>query len=157
MVTVRAQSRLKIASSVHELWTYICDVGRWPEWAPTVRECWIDRGDPLQPGSRVKQRAKGILGSSRYRAQYVTAVDAPHRVAFGGPMGTSAARWGMEFKPLGDRQTEATMWIEVELWSVMRAIPGRALEGRIRRVMDIEMAAIKAAVEASTPRARMGP
>jgi hypothetical protein len=30
---------------------------------------------------------------------------------------------------------------------VMRAIPGRVLEGRIRRVMGHEMAAIKAAVE----------
>jgi hypothetical protein len=33
----------------------------------------------------------------------------------------------------------------------MRAIPGPVLKGRIQRVMDIEMAAIKAAVESSTP------
>ena len=39
------------------------------------------------------------------------------------------------------------MWVEVDLEGVMRAIPDRVLEGRIRRVMDIEMAAIKAAVE----------
>jgi hypothetical protein len=31
----------------------------------------------------------------------------------------------------------------------MRAIPDRVLEGRIRRVMDLEMAAIKAAVESA--------
>jgi hypothetical protein len=34
----------------------------------------------------------------------------------------------------------------------MRAIPGRVLERRIRRVMDREMAAIKAAVESATQR-----
>jgi hypothetical protein len=81
----------------------------------------------------------------------VTAVEAPHRIAFAGPMGTSAARWGMELEPTDDRQTEAMMWVEVDRKNVMRAIPGAVLKGRIQRVMDIEMAAIKAAVESSTP------
>jgi hypothetical protein len=57
----------------------------------------------------------------------------------------------MEFEPMDDRQTEAMMWVEVDLEGVMRAIPGRVLEGRIRRVMDREMSAIKAAVESATP------
>jgi hypothetical protein len=35
----------------------------------------------------------------------------------------------------------------------MRAIPGRILQGRIQRVSDLEMAAIKAAVESATPEA----
>ena len=150
-MAIRSESRIPIASSVPEVWAYVCDVGRWQEWAPTVRECWVRGGGPLQPGSLVEQRAKGILGSTHYRSQHVTAVEAPRRVAFAGPMGTSAARWGMELEPLDDRQTDATMWVEVDLKSVMRAIPGRVLNGRIRRVMDREMAAIKAAVEAATP------
>jgi hypothetical protein len=66
-------------------------------------------------------------------------------------MGTSAARWGMELEPTDDRQTEAMMWVEVDRKSIMRAIPGPVLKGRIQRVMDIEMAAIKAAVESTTP------
>jgi hypothetical protein len=151
-MTIRSESRLTIAGSVPEVWAYLCDVGRWPEWAPTVREAWVAGGAPLQPGSRVEQRAKLIFGSTRYRAQYVTVVEAPRRLAFAGPMGTSAARWGMEFEPIGGSQTDAMMWVEVDLQSLMRVIPGRVLEGRIRRVMDQEMAAIKAAVEsASTP------
>jgi hypothetical protein len=101
----------------------------------------------------VEQRAKGIFGSSRHRAQNVTAVEEPRRLAFAGPMGTSPARWGMELEPMGDRQTDAEMWVEVDLAGPMRAIPGRVLQGRIRRVMDIEMAAIKAAVESATPSA----
>jgi carbon monoxide dehydrogenase subunit G len=62
-------------------------------------------------------------------------------------MGTSAARWGMELEPVDDRQTEAQMWIEVDLGGIMRAIPGRMLQGRIQRVSDREIAAIKTAVE----------
>jgi Polyketide cyclase / dehydrase and lipid transport len=150
-MTIRTESRITIASSVAEVWAYVCDVGRWPEWAPTVLECWVCGGAALQPGSRLEQRAKGIFGSTRYRAQNVTAVEAPRRVAFAGPMGTSAARWGMELGPMDDRQTHAKMWVEVDLKSIMRAIPDRVLEGRIRRVMDIEMAAIKAAVESAPP------
>ena len=150
-MTDRSESRIAIAGSVPEVWAYLCDLGRWSEWAPTVRECWVDGGAPLQPGARVEQRAKGPFGSTRHRAQNVTAVEAPHRIAFAGPMGTSAARWGMELEPTDDRQTEAMMWVEVDPEGPMRAIPGSLLQGRIRRVMDVEMAAIKAAVESSTP------
>ena len=64
-------------------------------------------------------------------------------------MGTSPARWGMEFEPADDRQTDAMMWIEVDLAGIMRAIPSRMLKGRIQRVSDVEMAAIKAAVESA--------
>jgi hypothetical protein len=53
----------------------------------------------------------------------------------------------MEFEPADDRQTDAMMWIEVDLAGMMRAIPVPMLKGRIQRVSDSEMVAIKAAVE----------
>ena len=150
-MTIRTESRITIASGVDEVWAYVCDVGRWPEWAPTVLECRVRGGAPLQPGSRVEQRAKAILWLTRGRSQDVTALEAPSYVAFAGPMGTSAARWGMELEPADDRRTDAKMWIEVDLAGIMRAVPGRTLKGRIQRVSDHEMAAIKAAVESATP------
>jgi hypothetical protein len=66
-------------------------------------------------------------------------------------MGTSAARWGMELEPMDGGHTDANMWIEVDLAGIMRALPVRILKRRIQRVSDLEMAAIKAAVEAATP------
>jgi len=148
-MTFRTESRITIASSVREVWAYVCDVGRWPEWAPTVLEGRVRGGGPLQPGSRVEQRAKLMFGMSRGRSQKVTVVEAPHHLAFAGPMGTSAARWGMEFEPAGDGRTDAMMWIEVDLAGIMRAIPAGMLRSRIQRVSDIEMVAMKAAVESS--------
>lgn len=145
----RTESRITIGGSVPDVFAYLCDVGRWPEWAPTVLECRTQGGVPLEPGVRVDQRAKGVLGTSRKRSQHVTAVDAPRSVAFAGPLGTSNARWGMEFEPLGNNATEALMWIEVDLKGVMRAIPGGLFKRRIQRVSDGEMVAIKAAVEAA--------
>jgi Polyketide cyclase / dehydrase and lipid transport len=149
-MTIRTESRIRVASSVPDVWAYICDVGRWPEWAPTVLECRVRGGAPLQPGSRVEQRAKGILGLTHGRSQRVTAVEAPRSVAFAGPMGTSVARWGMELEPVDEGQTDATMWIEVDLAGIMRAVPAGRLKGRIQRVSDREMVAIKAAVESDT-------
>jgi len=140
---------MTIASSVDEVWAYLCDVGRWPEWAPTVLEGRIRGGGPLRPGSQVEQRAKLMFGLSRSRSQEVTVVEPPASMAFAGPMGTSAARWGMELKPTGDGQTDAMMWIEVDLEGFMRAVPAGMLKGRVQRVSDIEMVAIKAAVEST--------
>lgn len=147
----RTESRITIVSEVGEVWAYMCDVGRWPEWAPTVLEARIDGGAQMQPGAQINQRAKGLLGTSRGRSQKVTNVEAPHRMAFAGPLGTSTARWGMELAPIDGRQTEAMMWIEVELHNVMRAIPPMLFKRRIQRVSDIEMVAIKAAVESGMP------
>ena len=149
-MTIRTESRITIADSVDAVWAYMCDVGRWPEWAPTVLECRVRDGAPLRPGARLDQRAKAVFGLSRGRSQQVTAVEAPHRVAFAGPMGTSAARWGMDLTPVDGTQTDATMWIEVDLMGIMRAIPARSLQARIQRVSNIEMTAIKAAVESGT-------
>jgi hypothetical protein len=70
-------------------------------------------------------------------------------MAFAGPLGTSAARWGMELEQIDNGQTDAMMWIEVDLAGIMRAIPGSLLQGRIQRVSDREMVAIKAAVESA--------
>ncbi len=146
-MTIRTESHITIASSVGEVWEYVCDVGRWPEWAPTVLECWIRGGGSLQPGSWVEQRAKD-LGRTHSRSEKVTAVETPRYVEFSGRMATSAARWAMELDPVGDRQTHATMWVEVDLAGVMRAVPG-LLRGSIQRVSKREMAAIKAAVESA--------
>jgi hypothetical protein len=98
----------------------------------------------------VEQRAKLPLRLSRDRRQEVIALEEPRAVAFAGPMGTSAARWGMEVKPKGDGQTDTMMWIEVDLAGIMRVIPSRYLQGRIQHVSNIEMTAIKAAVESAT-------
>ena len=147
-MTIRTESRITIAGSVREVWAYLCDVGRWPEWAPTVLECRVRGGASLRPGSQVDQRAKDLWWTHR-RSQEVTAVEAPRYVAFAGPMGSSAARWGMELEPVDDGQTDAMMWIEVDLAGIMRAVP-RTLKSRIQRVSDLEMVAIKAAVESAT-------
>ena len=148
---LRSQSRVRIAGTVPEVWAYVATSAAGQNGRRPFAKAGSRGGAPLQPGSRVEQRAKLVFGATRHRAQDVTLVEAPRRLAFAGPMGTSAARWGMELEPAGEMLTEAVMWVEVDLKNVMRAIPGRVLNDRIRRVMDVEMAAIKAAVESAVP------
>ena len=146
-MTIRTESRLAIAGNVGDVWAYLCDVGRWPEWAPTVLECWVRGGAPLQLGSWVDQRAKDLSRPHR-RSQQVTLFEAPRSLAFAGRMGTSASRWGMDFEPMDDGQTDAMMWVEVDPAGIMRAGPG-LFKGSIQRVSNREMVAIKAAVESA--------
>jgi hypothetical protein len=146
-MTIRTESSRTIDGTAPEVWTYVCDVARWPEWAPTVLECWIRGGGPLRPGARVEQLARD-LGRTHRRSEVVTVVEAPRSVAFAGTMGPSAARWGFELRPADDGRTEATMWIELDPAGVMRVVPG-LFRGSLRRVSGREMAAIKAAVESA--------
>jgi hypothetical protein len=146
-MTFRTESRLIVARSVEEVWAYMCDVRRWQEWAPTVLECHVRGGGPFQLGSQLDQRAKGILGTSRSRSQRVTVVEAPRHMAFAGPLGTSAGRWGMDLEPVDDRHTDAMMWVEVDFAGIMRAIPAGAFKRRVQRVSDLEMVLIRSALE----------
>jgi carbon monoxide dehydrogenase subunit G len=148
-MTFRTESRTTIDSTVDQVWAYLCDVGRWPEWAPTVLEGRVSGGGSLRPGARVQQRAKLMFGLSRGRSQQVTVVEPPTSLAFAGPMGTSAARWGMELRSAGDGQTDTMMWVEVDLAGIMRAIPAGLLKDRVQRVSDLEMVFIKAAAESA--------
>jgi hypothetical protein len=146
-MTIRTESRIVVAGSVRDVWDYLCDVGRWAEWAPTVLACEVRGGGPLETGAIIDQRARDFRTEHR-RTERVTAVQAPHAMAFAGTIGSSPARWGMEVLPAGEDSTDAIMWVEVDVRNIMRAIPGAILRRRIQRTSDIEMAAIKAAVEA---------
>lgn len=148
-MAVRTESRLMVGSDIDDVWAYLCDVARWPEWAPTVRSCRILDGAAFAPGATIAQQARGVLGMGYPRTQRVTVAEAPRRMGFAGPMGTSSARWGMELATADPGRTVAMMWVEVDMHGVMRAIPERMLQARVQRVSDREMVAIKGAVEAT--------
>jgi hypothetical protein len=150
-MTIRTESRLIIAASVVDVWAYLCDVGRWPEWAPTVLRCRIRGGGQLQAGGWIEQQARDF-GVTHRRSERVTAVDAPASMAYAGTMWRSPARWGMELERGDDAHTDTMMWVEVDLANLMRIVPAPALARQIQRVSDLEMAGIKVAVESDSAR-----
>ena len=152
-MTIRTESRITVARDVGAVWDYLCDVGRWAEWAPTVRECWMRDGGSFEPGAWVEQRAHDF-GLNHHRTEQVTAVDAPRAMAFAGTMGTAPARWGMQFDPVGEGSTAAMMWVEIDLAGIVHRVAGAGVRNQVQRVSDIEMAAIKAALESRGEQAK---
>jgi hypothetical protein len=150
-VAVRSESRLNIGGSIEDVWAYLSDVSRWPEWAAAVRECRVGGGAPLQVGSHLEQRVKGMFGSIRDRSLDVSAVDAPNRLEFAGKMGVSSLRWGFDLAAADSDRTDVRLWVEVQLKSLMRVVPGQLLKSMIRSVNARELAAIKSAVESPAP------
>jgi hypothetical protein len=143
---IRTESRVIVAGGIGDVWDYLCDVGRWPEWAPTVVDCQVRGGGPLRPGGWIEQRAKDA-GMGHRRVERVTDIVSPTRMAFAGTMWTMPSRWGMRLAAVGDRHTDTMMWVEVDVPGILRAFPGSALRRSIERVGAIEMAGVKAAVE----------
>jgi hypothetical protein len=148
-MAVRSETRSEIAAGIDDVYRYVSDLSRWPEWAAAIRECRLSGDAPLQAGSRLEQRVKGMFGSTRDRALDVTAVDTPSRLAFTGMMGPSPLRWGFDLEPLESGRTGVLLWVEVERRGFTRAIPEGLLTNMIRRVNDREVSAIKAAVEST--------
>ncbi|WP_158865805.1 SRPBCC family protein [Leifsonia sp. AG29] len=146
---IRTESRVIVAGSIGDVWDYLCDVGRWPEWAPTVVDCRVRGGGALRPGGWIEQRAKDA-GLGHRRVERVTGIVPPTSLTFAGTMWTMPSRWGMRLAAVGDRHTVALMWVEVDVPRILRAFPGRALRHSIERVGAIEMAGVKAAVEGAT-------
>lgn len=136
-IAVRSESRAEIAERTENVWGYVTDVSRWPEWAAAIRECRVSGGAPLRAGVQLEQRAKGMFGSTRDRTLDVTAIDDARRLEFAGTMGPSALRWGFDLIPVDANQTGVVLWVEIEPKGPMRAIPGGVLKGMIRRVNNV--------------------
>jgi uncharacterized protein YndB with AHSA1/START domain len=151
-MALRSETRAQIDSSVEDVYRYLSDVSRWPEWATAIRACSVSGGGPLRTGCTLEQRVKGVFGSTRDRTLAVNAVDAPSRLEFAGDMGPSALRWGFELAATEAASTDIVLWVEVELHSLMRAIPAGLIREMIHRVNDRELAAIKAKVSSPRPR-----
>jgi hypothetical protein len=68
------------------VWSYVCDVRRWPEWAPTVHKAWVDGAAPLQPGGIVQTYEPvptQALDAASCQAGMLTRVDLSARKAPG--------------------------------------------------------------------------
>jgi hypothetical protein len=149
-MAVRSEPRANVAGSIEDVYRYVSDVHRWPEWATAIRECRVGGDGQLAAGARLEQRVKGMFGSTRDRTLAVSAADPPSQLAFAGKMGPSPLRWGFDLVPIDVARTDIALWVEVERRSIMCAIPEGLLASMIRRVNNRELVAIKVAVE-STP------
>ena len=149
MAPVRSECGGEIAAGIEDVFAYISDVSRWPEWAQDIRECSIRGGGPLTAGARLDQRVNGSGGSTKERVLDVVNVEAPSRIEFTGTYGPCPLRWGFELNAPEVRSTGILMWVEMERRGTMRAMPAPMLRKGIRDQNAKEIALIKAKVEAT--------
>ena len=149
-MTVRSETRAEISGSASELWGYLADVSRWPEWAVGIVSCAISGDGELRSGSRLVQTARRPFGAPRSRTLDVTTVDAPRTLAFAGTMGAAPIRWGFEMTDSDAGRTHVLLWIEAEPRGAVRVLPPVVLRSMFRQVNQREVAAIKTRVESRT-------
>ncbi|GGV11466.1 SRPBCC family protein [Streptomyces spectabilis] len=75
---VVADHTLRIAAPLERVWRLHTGIGSWPEWQHAISEARLD--GPVAPGTTLHWRTAGLSIDST-----VYAVDAPHRILWGGP------------------------------------------------------------------------
>lgn len=145
-MTVRSETRMEMPASREEVFRYLSDVSRWPEWAAGILSCQVSGGGPLVAGSRLDQQVKKPFGTPGDRTLDVTSVDAPTRLTFAGTMGPSSINWGFDLEPAGQGGSEVILWIDAERGGAMRLLPAAVLRSMFRKVNLRELVAIKRAV-----------
>jgi len=122
------ENTIEIEASPSTVWAVTTDVERWPEWTPTVTSVELTDGKPLGPGSKVRIKQPGQPEAewtvSAYRA--------------GKFFEWESRRSGLTFRAThiikvdgtGSACTvrlEATGFLSVLLWPLLRPAVGRAL------------------------------
>ncbi|WP_030669648.1 SRPBCC family protein [Streptomyces sp. NRRL B-1347] len=75
---VVADHTLRIAAPLERVWRLHTDIGCWPDWQHAISEARLD--SPVAPGATFHWETAGLSIDST-----VYAVDAPHRILWGGP------------------------------------------------------------------------
>jgi polyketide cyclase/dehydrase/lipid transport protein len=150
-MVLRSECRGEIAADVDDVYGYLSDVVRWPEWASAIVECRVAGAGPMEAGARLEQRVRRAFGSTGARHLDVVAAEPSRSLAFAGMMGPSPLRWGFDLSGAGDGGTVVLLWVEANLRGPMRLMPSSLLRRLIRRVNERELMSIGSALGSSPP------
>lgn len=91
---------VEIARSPEDVFAYIVDVPRHPEWQEGLVSATLETDGPVRVGSRVVHRRKLGLGTAAATSE-ITAFDPPHRLGFRGIDGPIRAEGSQRVEPVG--------------------------------------------------------
>jgi uncharacterized membrane protein len=92
---------VEIARSPEEVFAYISDVARQPEWQEGLESASVESEGPIRVGSRLVHRRKVGLGSIAATSE-ITAFEPPHLVKFRGLDGPIRAKGTQRVEPAGE-------------------------------------------------------
>ncbi|MEV6602067.1 SRPBCC family protein [Actinoplanes sp. NPDC051346] len=138
--TVVVRREIRIAAPVDRVWRLHTDVNNWTTWQSDIDTASVD--GPLEPGTTFHWTTAGLQIAST-----VYAVDAPHRILWGGPAHGITGIHEWTFTADGD----ATIVRTAESWD---GEPVRADEDNLRHALDTSLASwlhlLRTKAEAST-------
>jgi uncharacterized protein YndB with AHSA1/START domain len=92
---------VEIARSPEDVFAYITDVSRHPEWQEGLVSAGLETEGPLRVGSRAVHRRKLGLGTVAVTSE-ITALDPPRRLAFRGLDGPIRGEGSQRVEPAGE-------------------------------------------------------
>lgn len=88
-----------IGRPAHEVFAYVSDLARHPEWQDKLLEATVEGEGPVRVGTRVKQTRRVGRGTRTFTLE-VTEHDPPNRLAFQGIDGPVRPQGTITFEPL---------------------------------------------------------
>jgi uncharacterized protein YndB with AHSA1/START domain len=127
---VITRDEIVISAPIQTIWDIQTDVGAWPSWQPEVDGAQSD--GPLAPGSVFRWQTAGLDITST-----VDEVDAPHRIAWGGPaQGIAAVHvWTLEERDDGVLVHTEESWEGDPVTAQTEALQG-ALDASLRAWLE---------------------
>lgn len=140
----RAETSRDIDRPISDVYAYVADPGRQPEWAALVLEVRGTRGGPAREGDTFTVAAK-FLGRRLETTYRVTAADENRLLAYKSTEGPVPHAWTFTFEPEGDA-TRVTSEVEGEPGGFF-ALAAPLVENAMRRQMETDLATLQALLE----------
>ena len=141
---------VEIARSPHEVFEYIADPGRIPEWQPDVRTAGFDTPAAVGVGTRGRE-VRHVMGSDRSIRWEVTEYSPDRRYAVRGLGGPVRAHVTMDVGPNTDGSgTQLSYGIAFEGHGVGRLIAPLARKGA-RKDLSVTLDSLKRQLEEAPP------
>ncbi len=141
----RHQTQVDVGKPPAQVFSYLCDVERQPEWQPDIRSCRWDAPGPVAVGKTARQVLR-LFGKER-EATLTVDVHEPDRAIRFAKTIPFPIRFGWRLEPTGPSATRVTYQAEAEPAGIFRLLSPLLAPG-IRKTIERESLVIKERVEA---------
>lgn len=146
---MRYETRVRVDAAAGTVWRLLADVGRWPEWTPTVTS--VALRDPRPAGAEVAVGQRAVVKQPGRRATTYTVREVVPGRRFLWGRSSAGVRQSADHvvEPEGAGRCVVTLVFTME--GPVGGLLGRLGAGAIRGAVDGEAAALKAAAERPDP------
>jgi carbon monoxide dehydrogenase subunit G len=144
-MSVSVDNALEIKRPLEEVFAYLADIGRQPEWSPAVVEVKQEAFGPVGKGTTYHQTFK-MLGSRATNKMEVSDYESDRVIGFRTLSGPMKFHWRMELEPTADGGTRIRSHMEGQAEGVFK-VAAPLLRGALQRQADGDFQNLKDLLE----------